>query len=108
MKNILYFIGAAIIIYIFLLNRDIAKVDKFCEEMKPGLDVNSVHVIANKYGVGFKNTRDTKSVESQSLGIKLEEQENTWFFVVPAPMTIGEHACGVYHNNKVILSAEIG
>ena len=98
---ILIFVG-----YIFALGRDIKKVDDFCNEMRTGLDVRKVAEIARKYDVGFKYVRDPDSVDKQSLGIKLKDKDNTWFFAVAAPLTIGEHACGVYHDNKVILSAK--
>jgi hypothetical protein len=75
--------------------------------MQPGLDVRKIAGIANHYGVGFKDVRNPKSVDDEKLGIKLEGKENTWFFCVAAPMTIGEHACCVYHNNKVVLSTPL-
>jgi hypothetical protein len=101
-------ITALIAVYLFFLSRDIKRIDEFCGEMVPGLDVNQVHVIAEKYGVGFKNIRDPNAIKNQTLGIKVTDKENTWFFAVAAPMTVGEHACGVYHNYRVVLSAESG
>jgi len=109
LKSLFKTITALIVIFIiygFFLIRDIKKVDNFCSEMKPGLDVNQIHLIADKYGVGFSHVRDPNSVKNQKLGIKLTDKENTWFFAVGAPMTIGEHACGVYHDNHVVLSAK--
>jgi hypothetical protein len=84
---------------------NIKKVDNFCIEMKPGLEVIKIADIANRYNVGFKNIRDPQSVALGKLGIKTGDQE--WVFYVPASMTMGEHACGVYHNNKVVLSAKV-
>ncbi len=78
---------------------DIRKVEKFCVEMKPGLSVKVIPELAKKYNVY------ARSIREGTLGIKLKDKTNTWFFAVSAPMTIGEHACGVYHNQKVILSA---
>jgi len=76
--------------------------------MQPGLDVRKIAEIASKYDVGFKDVRDPKSVDNEKLGSKLAGKESTWFFAVGAPATMGEHACGVYHNNKVVLSASLG
>ncbi len=97
--------GALTIVYLFFLFRDIRKIEDFCNEMQPGLDVNEIHKIAKKYDVASPYVRDPNSVAIGSLGIKIENKENTWFFAVAAPMTIGEHACGVYHDYKVVLSA---
>ena len=94
-----------IVIYMYLLYRDIKKVDDFCNEMKPGLDVNEIANIARKYSVASDKARDPDSVRNGTLGFKLEDRENTWFFAVGAPMTVGEHACGVYHNGHVVLSS---
>ena len=98
-------LSALIGVYAFFLFRDIHKIEDFCIEMQPGLDVNEIHKIAEKYDVGHQSVRDPNSVINGRLGFKLQDKESTWFFAVAAPMTIGEHACGVYHNNKVVLSA---
>lgn len=89
------------------LHLDMKKVDNFCSEMQAGLDVNKVAEIASKYDVGFKYVRDMTSVAKEDLGFKLRDQTNTWYFVVGAPMTMGEYACAVYHNNEVILSSKV-
>ena len=101
-------LAVLVAIYLFFLYRDIKKVDDFCSEMEAGLDVNKVHTIAEKYDIGFSYVRNQNAVENKSLGTKIEGKENTWFFVVAAPMTIGEHACSVYHDNHVVLSANSG
>ena len=98
-------IGVLIAVYAFFLYRDIRKIENFCNEIQPGLDVIEIHKIAGKYGVGHQNVRDRNSVKNGRLGIKIQNKESTWFFAVAAPMTIGEHACGVYHDYKVVLSA---
>ena len=67
--------------------------------MKPGLSVKVIPELAKKYNVHPPSIREGK------LGGKVKGQKNTWSFYVSAPMTIGEHACGVYHNQKVVLSA---
>jgi hypothetical protein len=102
--KILLLFAVLVLVYLFFLGRDIRKVDGFCSEMKAGLDVNKVHVIAEKYDVGFSNIRDPDSVKYHRLGFKRTDRENTWFFAVAAPMTMGEHGCGIYHNNQVVLS----
>ncbi len=101
-------LSALFFVYLFFLERDIKKVDNFCSEMVPGLDINQVHTIANKYDVGFNDVRDPNSVKNKTLGIKVTDKENTWFFSVGAPMTFGEHACDVYHDYHVVLSAKSG
>ena len=98
-------LGVLIGVYLFFVFRDIKKIDDFCSEMQPGLDVNEIHKIAEKYDVGHANVRDPNSIKNGSLGFKQAGKENTWFFAVAAPMTIGEHACGVYHDNHVVMSA---
>jgi hypothetical protein len=75
--------------------------------MTAGLDVKKIAGIANKYDVGFKNIRDPKSVDDLNLGSKVNGSNDVWFFVVASAMTVGEHSCGVYHNNKVVLSSKI-
>ena len=97
--------GVLIAVYLFFLFRDIKKIEDFCSEMQAGLDVNEIHKIADKYDVGHQNVRDPNSIKNGSLGFKQPDKENTWFFAVAAPMTIGEHACGVYHDNQVVLAA---
>ncbi|GAB3553638.1 hypothetical protein GCM10027343_40630 [Noviherbaspirillum agri] len=93
--------------YSIALRSDIKKVDGFCSEMQAGLDINEIARIANKYDVGFREVRDQNSAANGKLGIKLSDRANTWLFVVGAPMTVGEHACGVYHNNEVVLEAKL-
>lgn len=105
-KGIL-FLTLAIGGYSIALHRDTKNINGFCSEMQSGLDVNRVAEIANKYDVGLKYVRDPTSAINEKLGVKLSDQANTWFFVVGAPMTMGEFACGVYHDNKVILSAKV-
>jgi hypothetical protein len=99
---------ALISVYLVFLFRDVKKVDAFCSDMVPGLDTNQAHVIAEKYGVGSKNVRDPNAVANQTLGVKVGDKENTWFFGVGAPMTVGEHSCGVDHDYHVVLSAKLG
>ncbi len=98
------FLSLIVAVYLFFLFRDMNKIEDFCNEMRPGLDVNEIHKIAVKYDVGRQIVRDPNAVINGSLGIKLHDKENTWFFSVTAPMTIGDHACFVYHDNKVVLS----
>jgi hypothetical protein len=110
MKELLWVLGFIILCvagYLVVLKRDINSVDYFCSEMKAGLDVRSIASIADKYDVGSKNIHDPKSVDNETLGTKVNGSLGVWFFVVASPMTVGEHACGVYHNNKVVLSAKI-
>jgi hypothetical protein len=75
--------------------------------MKPGLDVHRIADIAAKYDVGFSEVRNKNSVELRTLGVKDSKQDNTWFFGVAAPMTIGDHACGVYHDYHVVTSSRL-
>jgi hypothetical protein len=98
-------VGAAS--FMFVLKKDVNAVNSFCTEMLAGLDVRQISSIADKYDVGLKNIRDVKSVDSGTLGTKVSGSEDVWFFVVASPMTVGEHSCGVYHNNKVVLSSKI-
>src|ERR1700740_2102115 len=101
-------IVVGVVIYLIALKRDIQRVDDFCAEMKPGLDVHKVSEIANKYAVGFHDVRDPGSVDRGQLGVKLKDKDNTWVFGVASLMTTGEHVCDVYHDNKVIISAKAG
>lgn len=73
--------------------------------MKPGLEVNKIAEIADKHNVCDRLVCDQSRIASDTLGIKMGEQ---WFFVVIAPMTMGDIGCGVYHNNKVVISAKMG
>ena len=91
--------------YFIALNSQIHRVNQFCAAMKPGLDVHRIADIATKYDVGFADVRNRNSVELKTLGIKDTKQDNIWFFAVAAPMTIGDHACGVYHNYHVMTSS---
>ncbi len=111
LKKLLKTIGLLfilILIYSLFLYRDIKKVDDFCSEMKPGLAVNEIANIARKHDVVFDYARKPDSVKNGTLGFKMKDRENTWFFAVGAPMTVGEHGCGVYHNNQVVLSSKSG
>ena len=90
---------AILAVYPVALWWDIRKVEVFCEEMKPGVSVKVILELAKKYNVYPPSIREGK------LGGRVKDQKNTCFFAVSAPMTIGEHACGVYHNQKVVLSA---
>ena len=108
----IFIVIAVFIIFVFaygvFVYFDTQKVNAFCEEMKPGLEVTQIHTIAQKHDVGFESIRDPNSVKNHKLGIKLKDQKDSWFFAVAAPSTMGEHSCGVYHDNKVIISASIG
>lgn len=81
--------------------------DTFCNAMVSGLAIQQVSVIANQLGLDTKKIRDPRSIINKTLGIPVEDKENTWMFVVAAPMTLGEHACSVYHNYQVVISASI-
>ena len=105
MLGIATMLGGLILAYLFLLQRDIQKVDDFCKEMQPGLAVTQIPIIAQKYAVSPRGVQDPDSIKNRTLGIEIKERPNTWFFAVAAPMTVGEHACGVYHNYQVVLSA---
>jgi hypothetical protein len=110
MKELMWvgaFVSFAVVGYLVELKLDINSVNNFCTAMQAGLDVKKIAEIANQYDVGFKNIRDPKSVDNGTLGEKVNGNQDVWFFVVASPMTIGEHSCGVYHNNKVVLSAKI-
>lgn len=93
--------------YAIALYSQIHHVNQFCAAMKPGLDVHRIADIATKYDVGFENIRNSNSVERRILGIKDEKKDNTWFFGVAAPMTMGDHACGVYHDYHVVISSRL-
>ena len=97
--------GALVGGYAIALYSQIHHVNEFCAAMKPGLDVHRIADIATKYDVGFANIRNPNSVELKTLGIRDEKQDNTWVFWVAAPMTIGDHACGVYHDYHVVISS---
>jgi hypothetical protein len=103
----LAFVSVVAVGYWITLKRDINSVNNFCTEMQAGLDVREISTIADRYDVGLKNIRDSKSVDNGTLGRKVSANEDVWFFVVASPMTVGEHSCGVYHNNKVVLSSKI-
>jgi len=110
MKELLWVCAIVAVVvagYLITLKSEINSVNNFCGEMQAGLDVRKIAAIADKYDVGFKNIRDPKSVDDKTLGKKVDGNEDVWFFVVASSMTIGEHGCGVYHNNKVVLSAKI-
>ena len=110
MKELMWavaFVAVVVAGYMIVFKRDINGVNNFCTEMKAGLDVRQISTIANKYGVGLKTIRDANSVDNGTLGNRVSGSEDVWFFVVAAPMTVGEHSCGVYHNNKVVLSSKI-
>ena len=110
MKELMWalaFIAVCTVLFLIVLNRDINAVDNFCSEMQAGLDVRKVSEIANKYDVGLKSIRDPKSVDLGALGNKVNGSQDVWYFTVGSSMTVGEHGCGVYHNNKVVLSAKI-
>lgn len=91
--------------YAIALYSQIHRVNQFCAAMKPGLDVHRIADIATKYDVGFEDIRNPNSVESKTLGIKDTKQDNTWVFGVAAPMTMGDHACVVYHDYHVVTSS---
>jgi hypothetical protein len=93
--------------YAIALYSQIHRVNQFCAAMRPGLDVHQIADIAKKYDVGFANIRNPNSVELRSLGIKDKKKDNTWFFGVAAPMTMGDHACGVYHDYHVVISSRL-
>ena len=93
--------------YAIALYGQIHRVNQFCAEMKPGLDIHRIADIATKYDVGSANIRNPTSVELKTLGIKDKKQDNTWFFGVAAPMTMGDHACGVYHDYHVVTSSRL-
>ena len=78
---------------------DIKKVENFCADMKPGLSVAQIPALAARHHVDLRGFREGH------LGVKVDRRKDTWFIAVAAPMTIGEHACGVYHNQKVVISA---
>lgn len=94
-------------VFLFFLFQETADVNAFCEAMKPGLDVHEIPKIAQRYDVVPKRVQDPKSITDHKLGIKVGGKEDTWFFAVAAPATMGEHACGVYHDYHQVLSASL-
>ena len=96
------------VIFLAIMSRQTSDVNAFCNEMKPGLDVHQIPVIARKYDVVPKRVQDPDSISNRTLGSKVGGKADTWFFAVAAPTTMGEHACGVYHDYHVVLSASMG
>lgn len=107
MMWVLSIVALCTVAFLIVLKSNMNAVDNFCSEMKAGLDVRKIASVADKYDVGLKNIHDPKSVDSETLGSKVKDSADVWFFEVAPSMTVGEHSCGVYHNNKVVLSAKI-
>lgn len=97
-----------IVIPLGIMIFDTRQVTKFCGEMTTGLDVNQIHILAEKYDVGFSNVRDPDSVKNKKLGLKISDNDNVWRFFVGVPATMGESGCAVYHDYKTIISAKLG
>nr|WP_086938199.1 hypothetical protein [Thaumasiovibrio occultus] len=93
--------------YWFFLNRSVNKVTEFCDAIHPGLDVNQISVLATRYDVGSKAIQDPQSVQREQLGVVNQEAENSYFFIVASPLTMGDHACIVYHDYHTVQARDL-
>jgi hypothetical protein len=109
MVKVLAVIAIIAFTYLFFLNRDIEKVSNFCGEITLGLDVNEINIIAKMYDVGSKSLKNPMSIKNGKLGIKKtgDDNGNEYFFIVASPMTMGDYACIVYHDNETVLSKSL-
>lgn len=68
-------------------------VEDFCDEIKPGLQVAQIAVLAKKYGVSYRLPG-------------MREDSGAYVALVHTPRSYGRHTCVVKHDNVVIIGRQ--
>ncbi len=77
---------------------DRQKIDNFCADVTPGLEISKLPELIEKYNVELYPGYD-------ALGKKVDHEEE-WMTGVAAITTIGQHRCTVFHNQKLVTRVE--
>ena len=91
--------GFPIAVYAIWSGRDVARLEKFCADVRPGAVFSSLRAIAEADGI------DPRYIRS---GIR-DAERNSLFLAVPARSTMGETVCAIHYDQEkqVVISAEI-
>ena len=82
--------------YLAFLAWEIHKVSSFCADVRPGMPISSLTNLAEKHGIDQRWIRGF-----------FDEKKGDWFIYVPISATMGERACSIRHDGKVIQSARM-
>lgn len=67
----------------------------FCQEIKPGISIAQVTVLAKKHDLRYKLPG-------------LREESGVYLTIVNTPRSFGRHTCLVRHDNAVIIASRYG
>lgn len=70
-------------------------VKSFCREIKPGLPIAQLQVLAEKHDVRYRLPG-------------LREDSGAYWMLVNTPRSFGRHTCSVRHDNAVVISSQYG
>jgi hypothetical protein len=92
-------VGLPIAVYAIWSWRDVASLEKFCADIRPGTEFSSLRTIAEVNGIDPRYIR---------TGIR-DNQRNRLFLAVPARSTMGHTVCAIHYNQEkqIVISAEM-
>ena len=93
----------ALAAYIGYVVWDEHRLRSICSKMVPGMTVADARKIVEDGGLGGW----VRPMAGSNVPGVFDEKTKTWFFAVPAPTTVGDLVCGVTHDGRVVLSAEV-
>ena len=76
-----------------------------CAKLVPGTTLQDAKAIITAAGLGHLLPR-ASGLDALGLG-GYDAREGNWFFAIPVAMEYGDERCGIYHDGKVILKAEM-
>jgi hypothetical protein len=82
------------------------RVASMCAKIVPGTTLEGAKAIITAAGVGDLLPRANDPGDPLGLG-GYDATERNWFFAIPVAMEYGDERCGVYHNGKLVLKAEM-
>jgi hypothetical protein len=89
---------APILLYGGFISWDIHRVRHVCTALAPGLPVADIRRVVTRYGLD-QFLRDDDGL--------FDEKTKTWNIFIPAGTTLGDVACAIEHNRKVVVRTKM-
>jgi hypothetical protein len=96
-------LGLLVVAYIGYCFWDIHRIEGMCSEIRAGTTLTEARAIVTRAGLGkyFLTLRG-----ASAPGI-FEERSGTWVIVIPAPTTVGDIACVISHDGRIVKAAKV-
>ena len=93
---------ALIVAYFAYTEWDMYRVKAMCSELRPGTSISDARKIIARRGLE-KFAPDSSS----DFNSVLDRESGAWYAPIPALSTMGDMVCGLTHDGKVVLKAEV-